>query len=104
MLRHMAAELKRKGNDTIVIALHPGEVSTDMAKNVSLEWEVEGQMRPTESVAACISVIDSKKTGDSGTFWTWEDKVHLPLSINEHGLISLPAVPMVDSSMIAIHP
>jgi len=27
-LRHMAAELKRKDDDTIILALHPGEVAT----------------------------------------------------------------------------
>ena len=73
MLRHMAAELKRKGSSTTVIALHPGEVETDMA-NVELGWEVEGQMTPAESVASCISVIESKTPAESGTFWTWEDK------------------------------
>ncbi|CZT22372.1 related to protoporphyrinogen oxidase [Ramularia collo-cygni] len=73
-LRHMAAELQRKGSDTIVLALHPGEVNTDMAKNVSLEWEVEGQMTPAESVTACTAVIRSKGKGDSGTFWTWENE------------------------------
>ena len=28
MLRHMAAELKRKGTDVCVLAMHPGEVQT----------------------------------------------------------------------------
>lgn len=79
MLRHMAAELKRKGSETTVLALHPGEVSTDMAKDVDLDWEVEGQITPAESVAACIPVIESKKIEDSGTFWTFENKVSLPL-------------------------
>lgn len=73
MLRHMAAELKRKGSSTTVIALHPGEVETDMA-NVELGWEVEGQMTPAESVESCISVIESKTPAESGTFWTWENK------------------------------
>ena len=27
-IRHMAAELKRKDDDTIILALHPGEVAT----------------------------------------------------------------------------
>lgn len=79
MLRHMAAELKRKGSGTLMFALHPGEVCTDMAKEVDLDWEVEGQMTPTESVAACISVINSKNSNDSGTFWTWENKVFFRL-------------------------
>lgn len=74
MARHMAAELKRKGDDTTVLLLHPGEVKTDMA-NIDVAWEVAGQMQPEESVAACIQTIESKGPGDSGTFWTWENKV-----------------------------
>ena len=75
-LRHMAAELKRIGDRTIILALHPGEVSTDMT-NINVTWEVEGQITPKESVAACIEIIESKGIGDSGTFWTWENKVKL---------------------------
>lgn len=95
MLRHMAAELKRKASNTIVLALHPGEVSTDMAKDVDLEWEVEGQLTPTESVAACIPVIESKDSNDSGSFWTWENKVCLYLGCHEHELINIEATSLV---------
>ena len=75
-LRHMAAELKRegKGNETVIIAIHPGEVTTDMA-NIDVSWDVEGQITAQESVTACIKVIESKGKDDSGTFWTWENKV-----------------------------
>ncbi|KAK4508607.1 hypothetical protein PRZ48_002346 [Zasmidium cellare] len=73
MLRHMAAELKRKGSNTTILALHPGEVKTDMA-NIDLGWDVEGQLTPTESVSACLKVIESKNANDSGTFWTWENE------------------------------
>ncbi|KAK1815321.1 hypothetical protein LTR12_010291 [Friedmanniomyces endolithicus] len=75
MARHMAAELKRKGSRTTILMLHPGEVSTDMAKIEGLDWEVEGQMEPSESVAACIKTIESKGPSDSGTFWTWHNQV-----------------------------
>ncbi|TKA61077.1 hypothetical protein B0A55_10266, partial [Friedmanniomyces simplex] len=74
MARHMAAELKRKGSRTTIIMLHPGEVRTDMAKIEDLDWEVEGQMEPQESVAACIKTIESKGPDDSGTFWTWRNE------------------------------
>lgn len=33
-LRHMAAELKRADDDTIVLALHPGEVATYEASRI----------------------------------------------------------------------
>lgn len=95
MLRHMAAELKRKGSDITVLALHPGEVATDMAKTVDLDWEVEGQLAPSESVAACIPVINGKTIGDTGTFWTWEDKVWRPVLIHDYTLTVLQAIPLV---------
>ena len=79
-LRHMAAELKRKGDATTILALHPGEVATDMA-NIDVAWEVEGQMTTQESVSKCIKVIESKGPEDSGTFWTWEDKVGLLIMV-----------------------
>ena len=72
----MAAELKRKGSKTTVLALHPGEVATDMAKSVEVGWEIEAKILGVEeSVSACIKVIEGKGVEDSGTFWTWEDKV-----------------------------
>jgi hypothetical protein len=86
----MAAELKRKDDDTIILAMHPGEVSTfvphtppvwdllivhsDMA-NIDIPWEVDGMMTPEQSVTAMFPVIQSKKIQHSGTFWTWENKV-----------------------------
>jgi len=73
-VRHMAAELKRKDDDTIILCMHPGEVATDMA-NVQLPWEVEGMITPEESVTKMIEVIKSKGIQHSGTFWTWENKV-----------------------------
>ncbi|KAK5175036.1 uncharacterized protein LTR77_000172 [Saxophila tyrrhenica] len=72
-LRHMAAEVKRRRRPTVILALHPGEVKTDMA-NIDVDWEVEGQMTPQESVEACLRVIDSKGSEDNGTFWTWENR------------------------------
>ena len=97
-LRHLAAELERKNRwkrreeKTVVLALHPGEVSTDMA-NVSLDWDVEGIITPRESIACMLKVISEKGWGgaDEGghrtsmmdgmkeetgaaTFWTWEGK------------------------------
>jgi hypothetical protein len=103
-LRHMAAELKRKGqnkerewgtdwqskssagwgsdgpkaweSEICVIAMHPGEVSTDMA-NVELGWEVEGVITAEESVRDMLRVLDGLKSRDSGTFWRWDGKVSL---------------------------
>ncbi|KAH6870707.1 hypothetical protein BKA58DRAFT_458278 [Alternaria rosae] len=75
-VRHMAAELKRKDDDTIILCMHPGEVATDMA-NVQLPWEVQGIITPEESVMKMIEVIKSKGIQHSGTFWTYENKPYI---------------------------
>ncbi|SMR52336.1 unnamed protein product [Zymoseptoria tritici ST99CH_1E4] len=79
LLRHMSAELHRKGSETVVLALHPGEVYTDMARAVEgkVGWEVEGILSVGESVRGCVEVIEGKGKGDEGTFWTWEGEVSL---------------------------
>ncbi|RFU34694.1 hypothetical protein B7463_g1618, partial [Scytalidium lignicola] len=75
-LRHMAAELKRKKSKTIILALHPGEVSTDMA-NIEIPWEIEGgQISAEESVKGLLNVIPAKGLDQSGTFWTWDNREH----------------------------
>lgn len=73
-MRHMAAELKRKGEKIAVIAVHPGEVETDMGTSVDIDWDIGVQLSPQESVAACIKVIESKTPDDTGTFWQWENR------------------------------
>lgn len=80
-VRHLAAELKRKDDDTIILAMHPGEVATDMA-NVQLPWEVQGIISAEESVAKMIEVIQSKGIQHSGTFWTYENKVGMILALS----------------------
>ncbi|KAL3460970.1 hypothetical protein BJX64DRAFT_261824 [Aspergillus heterothallicus] len=74
-LRHMAEEIKREGGGTCVLALHPGEVETDMA-NVDLPWEVEGVIQPLESVEGMLKVISEKGESDTGTFWCWDGRSH----------------------------
>ncbi|QIW97782.1 hypothetical protein AMS68_003300 [Peltaster fructicola] len=72
-LRHMAAELKKRSSSTAVIALHPGEVRTDMA-DIMVDWEVQGQMTVSESVQQCLKTIMDRTTEDNGTFWTWQNE------------------------------
>lgn len=97
-LRHMAAELKRRGekkiedqkhdwqshgghsmkpweHDVCVLAMHPGEVSTDMA-NIELGWEVEGIISPQESVSDMLKVLEDKDSRHTGTFWRWDGTEH----------------------------
>lgn len=85
-LRHLAAEQLRlhtaQGHPLstpVILAIHPGEVSTDMAE-ISVDWEVEGIITPKESVSKMLSVIDRKcKYGPEAnfkeaTFWDWEGR------------------------------
>lgn len=74
MARHLAAELERKGSEVVILLLHPGEVMTDMAK-IEVGWDIGDQLTPEESVSGCLKTIESKTRIDSGTFWTWENKV-----------------------------
>ena len=93
-LRHMDAELKRKGGERpIILALHPGEVSTDMTF-IEITWEVDAEVLTTEkSVAYCIKVIESKGIEDSGTFWTYENKVCLFSHACRSALINQQTLP-----------
>lgn len=78
MIRHMAAELRRseqKKRETVVLALHPGEVATDMA-DIELTWEVKGSISPAESVSGMLDVIAEKGEADTGTFWCWNGMRH----------------------------
>ncbi|KAK5625001.1 hypothetical protein RRF57_000717 [Xylaria bambusicola] len=78
MLRHMAAELRRssdqKKREITILALHPGEVETDMAE-IELNWEVKGSISPSESVTGMLKVIEEKGKDDTGTFWCWDGRV-----------------------------
>lgn len=73
-LRHLAAELYRKSQAVlasnqerrsapVVLAIHPGEVATDMAADANLTWEVEGIITPEESVRCVLRVIEEKGHG-----------------------------------------
>jgi len=57
------------------LAIHPGEVSTDMA-NIDIDWTVEGRITPRESVSGMLNVIGKKGNDTIGsgkaTFWTWQ--------------------------------
>lgn len=96
----MAEELKRKKRDTVILALHPGEVETwvfnylnhlhyfrgtaalskhenfsDMSK-IEIAWEISGgQITAEESIHGMLDVIQSKTIEHTGTFWTWQNEV-----------------------------
>ncbi|KAG5659192.1 hypothetical protein KAF25_000394 [Fusarium avenaceum] len=75
-LRHMALELKRRGgkwSEICVLALHPGEVHTDMNSG-SVDWDVGTLLEPNESVKGMLQVIGEKNHNDSGSFWCWDGR------------------------------
>ena len=98
-LRHLACELQRehevKGEKApVVLAIHPGEVRTDMATRIEVPWVVEGQMEVEESVNGVLEVIEKvgwggddecgrvsgRTDGERGekgaTFWDWNGERH----------------------------
>ena len=54
---------------------------SDMA-NISTGWDVDGIISPSESVSGMLQVIETKDVRHNGTFWTWEGKVNLSMSIS----------------------
>ncbi|KAE8442057.1 hypothetical protein EG329_003865 [Mollisiaceae sp. DMI_Dod_QoI] len=72
----------------VVLAIHPGEVATDMASGVGtdLAWEIEGIIGVEESVRGVLGVIEEKGWGgvDEGggngkgeaMFWDWRGGVY----------------------------
>lgn len=75
MLRHMAAELKRKDAPITVLALYPGEFRSG-EKIIQSDLESELLTKRRMRVASMIDVIQQRTIKDSGTFWTWEGKQH----------------------------
>ncbi|KAI1037540.1 hypothetical protein LB503_013099 [Fusarium chuoi] len=87
MLRHMAQELKRRGGkwaEICVLALHPGEVHTDMNSGEVGTWDVGTLLEPDESVSSMLKVISEKNHNDTGTFWCWDGRVSLSISRSVH--------------------
>ncbi|KAF4502259.1 protoporphyrinogen oxidase [Fusarium agapanthi] len=79
MLRHMAQELKRRGGkwaEICVLALHPGEVHTDMNSGEVGTWDVGTLLESDESVSGMLKVIDEKSYNDTGTFWCWDGRAY----------------------------
>ncbi|KAG9503440.1 hypothetical protein J7337_006285 [Fusarium musae] len=79
MLRHMAEELKRRGGkwaEICVLALHPGEVHTDMNSGEVGTWDVGTLLEPEESVSGMLKVISEKNHNDTGTFWCWDGRAY----------------------------
>ncbi|KAG5746432.1 hypothetical protein H9Q70_010879 [Fusarium xylarioides] len=79
MLRHMAQELKRRGGkwaEICVLALHPGEVHTDMNSGEVGTWDVGTLLEPDESVSGMLKVISEKNHNDTGTFWCWDGRAY----------------------------
>jgi len=64
-------------DEVCVLAMHPGEVATDMANiNADLDWEVEGVISAEESVRCMLKVLEDKGPSQTGTFWRWDGDQH----------------------------
>ena len=64
--------------------------------NIEVDWEVEGIIKPSESVAGMLEVVEKKSFQDTGTFWTWEGKVKQSRSLHSEKLADeRAAIPVV---------
>lgn len=58
-----------------VLAIHPGEVQTDMA-DLELPFEVDGVISADESAAGVLRVLRGKDESATGGFWRWDGREH----------------------------
>ena len=74
LLRTAAIEHKRRRPESIVVALHPGTVDTDLSAPFQ-RGVPEGKLfTPAFSAERLISVIDSLSANDTGHFFAWDGK------------------------------
>lgn len=72
LLRTLAIELSRSNPRSIVLALHPGTVDTNLSRPFQGGVRPGHLLRPEESAARLLAVIASRSTADTGGFFAWD--------------------------------
>jgi NAD(P)-dependent dehydrogenase (short-subunit alcohol dehydrogenase family) len=70
LVRTLSVEQARKNPDSIVLALHPGTVDTDLSK--PFQRNVKTLFSPAESAAHLLRVIDYATPAMSGRLFDWQ--------------------------------
>ncbi len=72
LLRTFAIELARLNRRSIVLALHPGTVDTDLSRPFSGNVDPARLFSPERAARALLAVIAGRSTADSGGFFAWD--------------------------------
>ena len=70
LIRTLSIEQARKNPDSIVLALHPGTVDTDLSK--PFQRNVKTLFSPAESAAHLLRVMDAATPAMSGRLYDWQ--------------------------------
>lgn len=71
-LRTVAIEYRRKSNQTIIVALHPGTTDTRLSKPFQKNVPPEKLFSVEKTVNQLLQVINGLKIEDSGQFLSWD--------------------------------
>ena len=72
LLRTIAIEQARRLPESIVVALHPGTVDTELSKPFTKRVETSTLFSPASSAKKLLQVIDRLQADDSGCFYAYD--------------------------------
>ncbi|MEH3148134.1 MAG: SDR family NAD(P)-dependent oxidoreductase [Methylobacterium frigidaeris] len=72
ILRTLAIEVARTRPDAIVAGLHPGTVGTGLSRPFRPDADAPGVLRPDESAAHLLRVLDGLRRTDTGGVFAWD--------------------------------
>ncbi|MFA6115030.1 MAG: SDR family NAD(P)-dependent oxidoreductase [Sphingomonas sp.] len=72
MVRTLAIEEKRRNDRSIVVALHPGTVDTDLSRPFRGNAAPGTLFDPSRAAVQLLDVIDSLKAPDTGKHFAWD--------------------------------
>ena len=72
MVRTLAIEEKRRNDRSIVVALHPGTVDTDLSRPFQGNVTPGTLLTPPRAAVQLLDVIDGLKVTDSGRHFAWD--------------------------------
>jgi NAD(P)-dependent dehydrogenase (short-subunit alcohol dehydrogenase family) len=72
MVRTLAIEEKRRNDRSILVALHPGTVDTDLSRPFQGNVTPGTLLTPSRAAVQLLDVIDGLKVTDSGRHFAWD--------------------------------
>lgn len=78
LIRTISVEEKRRNDRSIVVALHPGTVDTELSKPFQGNVRAGGLFDTGRAAVQLLDVLDGLKAPDSGRLFDWEGKEVAP--------------------------